>query len=335
MRVVPEVTRNSTGAPARRVRVESSRGEGGLDVSVVMPCLNEEETVAYCVKEAFSAIAKLGLRGEVIVVDNDSSDRSAEFATLAGAKVVIETRRGYGSAFHRGFEEARAEVLVLADSDGSHSFDDMERLIEPLRNGADFVLGSRVQGVVQPGAIPWLHRYVGGPFLTALLNALHGTRVSDANCGMRSITKSALTDMRLSSTGMEFASEMIIEAANRGVRIAEVPIGTAPRAGGESKLRTWRDGCRHLWLIVGRARGRAASVGLAGMAAATGLFALVLAAGLEVLGLILAAAVLSLSGGVYVFARDTGSRRSIAWIDYRLGHVGEAEASQQAPEFGA
>ena len=230
-----------------------------IELSVVLPCLDEEATVGVCVEKATQRILAMGLSGEVIVVDNGSTDSSAERATAAGARVVSEPRRGYGRALHKGLQSASGQVVVLADCDGAHDFDDMPSLLRPLANGADLVVGSRTKGHVDPGAIPWLHRYLGGPALTHFLNLLHRTRVSDAHCGMRSLRRDALDRMSLRSSGMEFASEMIIEAASLGLVIEEVPVHTARRAGGEPKLRTWRDGWRHLSLIVARAMLREAS----------------------------------------------------------------------------
>jgi glycosyltransferase involved in cell wall biosynthesis len=235
-----------------------------VEISVVMPCLNEESTVGQCVSDALATIAMLGLSGEVIVVDNASTDNSACVARAAGARVVEESLRGYGRAFIRGFEEASGSIIVLADSDGSHDLSDMERLIKPLASGQDFVIGSRIHTPPETGAIPWLHRRVGGPALTRLLNVIYRTNVSDAHCGFRAVTSSALRRLDLTSPGMEFASEMIVEAVQNGLSLAEVPVTALPRAGGEPKLRTWRDGTRHLLLLLRRANRARLPRGLTG-----------------------------------------------------------------------
>ena len=243
-----------------------------LDVSIVMPCLDEEDTVGTCVLDAWNALSRLGLSGEVIVVDNGSVDRSADKARLAGAKVVHERERGYGKAFQAGLREADGAVVVLADSDGSHDFNDLGSLLKALELGTDFVIGRRLHSPLDQGAIPWLHRRVGVPLLTNLLNSLYGTTVSDAHCGLRAITAGALRSLTLTTSGMEFASEMIVEASRNGLRLGEVPVRAAPRAGGQPKLRTWRDGFRHLLLLIRRAPLASGSAGPARLAALSGFF---------------------------------------------------------------
>lgn len=221
-----------------------------LDVSVVMPCLNEETGVATAVLEALGGIALAGLTGEVIVVDNGSSDGSTQQALLAGARVVVEPHRGYGRACSRGLTEARGRIVVLGDADGTYDFGSIPLLIAAMGEGVDLVMGNRLNSDMERGAMPWLHRRVGNPVLTGLLNILHGTSVSDAHCGLRAIRRSALAKLRLDAPGMEFASEFLIEAASRGLRMTEVPITYRRRLGGVPKLRTWRDGWRHLKLIL-------------------------------------------------------------------------------------
>jgi len=223
-----------------------------VQISVVLPCLDEAETVGQCVESAVRALSEMEVSSEVIVVDNGSIDRSADYARAAGARVVRETHRGYGRAIRSGCLAAEGQWIVLADADGSHDFQDLSRITAPLARGADVVIGSRIRGDMDPLAIPFLHRYLGGPILTFLLNLLHGSNVSDVNCGMRALTAGSFGRMSLHADGMEFASEMIIEATNCDLVVAEVPIHTSPRGGGESKLRTWRDGGRHLALIFGR-----------------------------------------------------------------------------------
>jgi len=230
--------------------VPSGAGEP-LQVSVILPCLNEAETMETCVTKATQTLRALGLRGEVVVIDNGSSDGSPEIAERCGARVVHEQRRGYGSALMRGAEEARAPFIIMADADDSYDLTDLERFVRGLEAGNDVVMGSRIRGTIVPGAMPWLHRWIGNPFLTGLLNLLFGARVSDAHCGMRAFTKDAYRRMQLQTTGMEFASEMIIKAALGNLRIAEIPITLHPD--GRSRpphLRSFRDGWRHLRFML-------------------------------------------------------------------------------------
>jgi hypothetical protein len=220
-----------------------------LDVSVVMPCLNEEGSVAHCVTQAFEGIRRAGLSGEVIVCDNGSTDGSVSAAALAGARVIHESRRGYGRAYRTGLAAARGRWLVIGDADASYDFAELAHLIRPLADGYDFVLGSRRAGRILPGAMPWLHRYIGNPVLTWLLNRLFGLGSSDAHSGMRAFTQEAYHLMVPRSDGMEFASELLIAAGRVRLRSAEVPITYHPRTG-ESKLRSFRDGWRHLRFML-------------------------------------------------------------------------------------
>ena len=221
----------------------------GVEVSVVMPCLNEEKAIGLCVEKASRALAQNGIKGEVVVADNGSTDDSVRIAKSLGARVVHEPVLGYGSAYMRGIEAARGKYIVMGDSDNTYDFSELHKFLEPLQNGYDFVMGSRLKGTIFPGAMPWLHRYVGVPILTGILNLLFRTNVSDAHCGMRSFTKEAHEKMRLQTTGMEFASEMIIKAAKAGLKLTEVPIDYYPRVG-ESKLHSFRDGWRHLRFML-------------------------------------------------------------------------------------
>lgn len=218
-------------------------------VSVVMPCLDEEKTIAPCVIKALEGIRRTGLPGEVIVSDNGSTDRSVEIATELGARVIHQPARGYGNAYRAGFEAAKGKYIVMGDSDNTYDFTEIGQLIDKLREGNEYVLGSRFQGTILPGAMPWLHRYVGNPVLTGLLNFLFGLRSSDAHSGLRAFTREAYNRMRLQTTGMEFASEMVINAARAKLKVAEVPITYYPREG-ESKLRSFRDGWRHLRFMM-------------------------------------------------------------------------------------
>jgi glycosyltransferase involved in cell wall biosynthesis len=226
-------------------------GAAGLQVSVILPCLNEAETMETCVTKAVTTLRALGLRGEVVVVDNGSADGSPEIAERCGARVVHEPRRGYGSALMRGAEEARAPFIIMADADDSYDLTDLSRFVDGLAAGNDLVMGTRIRGSIEPGAMPWLHRWIGNPILTGLLNLLFRAGVSDAHCGMRAFTKDAYRRMQLQTTGMEFASEMIIKAALGNLRIAEIPITLHPD--GRSRpphLRSFRDGWRHLRFML-------------------------------------------------------------------------------------
>ena len=218
-------------------------------VSVVIPCLNEAETIATCVRKARRAMERDGLRGEVIVVDNGSSDHSDLIAAEEGARVINETRRGYGNAYLAGFAAARGRSIVMADGDNTYDFDLVGQFVKPLEEGADLVMGSRMKGTIHKGAMPALHRYVGNPILTGILNLMYGSGVSDAHCGMRAFRREALERLDLRMPGMEFASEMVIRASKAGLRIEEIPIEYHPRLG-ESKLNSFRDGWRHLRFLL-------------------------------------------------------------------------------------
>jgi glycosyltransferase involved in cell wall biosynthesis len=222
--------------------------EPKLLVSVVIPCLNEEENIDACVAAARAAMVAAGIAGEVVVVDNASTDRSAELAAHAGARVIAEPRRGYGSAYLAGFAAARGDFIVMADADLTYDFAEIPRFVAELEAGAELVMGDRMDNI-QPGAMPWLHRYVGNPVLTGILNLFFRTGVKDAHCGMRALRRDVLDQLDLRTLGMEFASEMVIRASKEKLRIAEVPIDYHPR-GGESKLSTFRDGWRHLRFLL-------------------------------------------------------------------------------------
>ena len=226
----------------------SPAGEDEILVSVVIPCLNEEENIETCVRSALQAMAAAGITGEVVVADNASEDRSADLAAAAGARVVNEPRRGYGSAYLAGFAAARGRYIVMADADLTYDFAEIPRFVEQLEAGAELVIGDRMKNI-QPGAMPWHHRYIGNPVLTGVLNLFFRTGVSDAHCGMRALRRDVLPRLDLRTTGMEFASEMVIRAAKEGLDIREFPIHYHPR-GGESKLSSWRDGWRHLRFLL-------------------------------------------------------------------------------------
>ena len=220
-----------------------------IEVSVVMPCLNEADSVAACVEQALGAMKQAGLTGEVIVADNGSTDGSPALAEAAGARVVHVPVRGYGAAYLGGMAAVRGQFIVMGDADGTYDFELIPRFVARLKEGHDLVVGSRFAGEILPGAMPWLHRYVGKPVLTGILGLFFGQRVSDAHCGMRALTRDANGRMQLRTTGMEYASEMIAIAMRQGMRVSEIPITYHPREG-ESKLRSFRDGWRHLRFML-------------------------------------------------------------------------------------
>ena len=217
-------------------------------VSVVIPCLNEADNIEEVVRRARQALEANAIAGEVIVADNDSEDRSAELARAAGARVVHEPRRGYGSAYLAGFAAARGEYIVMGDADLTYDFNEIPRFLEHLEAGAQLVMGDRMDNI-HPGAMPWLHRYVGNPVLSGILNLFFKTGVRDAHCGMRGFRRDILPLLDLRTTGMEFASEMVIRASKAHLDIRQFPIEYHPR-GGESKLSSFRDGWRHLRFLL-------------------------------------------------------------------------------------
>jgi glycosyltransferase involved in cell wall biosynthesis len=219
-----------------------------LLVSVVIPCLNEADNIERCVAWALTTLAEHGIAGEVVVADNASDDGSAELAAAAGAHVVHERRRGYGNAYMAGFAAARGRHIVMADADLTYDFGEIPRFLSELEDGADLVMGDRMDGI-QKGAMPWLHRYIGNPVLSGTLNAFFRTGVRDAHCGMRGFRRDKLGELDLRTTGMEFASEMVIRAAKAKLDIRQLPITYHPR-GGESKLSSFRDGWRHLRFLL-------------------------------------------------------------------------------------
>ena len=217
-------------------------------VSVVIPCLDEAASIGRCVELARNVLDDNDLPGEVVVVDNGSTDGSAELAQQAGARVVHEQRRGYGSAYLAGFAAARGAYIVMADADLTYDFNDIPRFLERLEGGAELVIGDRMDNI-KPGAMPWLHRYVGNPLLTGVLNLFYDTGVKDAHCGMRALRREVLPRLDLQTTGMEFASEMVIRASKEDLAISQIPIEYHPREG-ESKLSSFRDGWRHLRFLL-------------------------------------------------------------------------------------
>ena len=218
-------------------------------ISIVMPCLNEEQTVETCVGKALAWLERSPYEGEVVVVDNGSTDRSAQLATAAGARVVFEPRPGYGAALRRGFAEGTGDWLVMGDCDDTYDFSDLDPLMQPLAEGYDMSVGNRFAGGIAPGAMTWSHRYIGTPVISFLLKMFSGLKVGDSQCGLRAFTRDALNILDLRTDGMELASEMILKSARRGLKVADVPVPYNIRLG-EAKLNTVRDGWRHLRFLL-------------------------------------------------------------------------------------
>lgn len=241
------------GAYSARLQpaVAIMRHERTLDVSIVMPCLNEVLSLEPCVRAAQQALDELerrhGLEGEVVIADNGSTDGSQALALRLGARVVNVRERGYGAALRGGFEASRGRYLVMADADGSYDFREAVPMIEALMDGASVCMGSRFKGEIKPGAMPWKNRYIGNPVLTGILNLIFRTGISDAHCGLRALTRDCYDRLGLTGSGMEFASEMVIKAALRGERMTETPATLSPDLRDRPPhLRPWRDGWRHL-----------------------------------------------------------------------------------------
>jgi glycosyltransferase involved in cell wall biosynthesis len=218
-------------------------------ISVVIPCLNEETAVGAVVDQAWEGIKASGRSGEVIVVDNGSTDRSAEVAAEHGATVISEPHRGYGSAYLAGLAQARGEYIVMGDADETYPLQELPRFVDALEAGDDLVVGSRFEGRIHKDAMPWTNRWIGNPILTGMLNVLFRVRVSDAHCGMRAVRREALPKLDLHSTGMEFASEMVFKAFRRGLAVSDLPIDYFPRTG-ESKLSRFGDAWRHVRFML-------------------------------------------------------------------------------------
>ena len=252
MRVIPHETRRQN--PLQTVSGLTVFGADELtppELSVVMPCLNEAETLESCIRKAHRWLQANGVRGEVVVADNGSTDGSQAIATRAGARVVTVTTKGYGSALISGINAARGKYVVMGDADDSYDFSDLKPFLEKLREGYDLVMGNRFAGGIKPGAMPKLHRYLGNPVLTGIGRVLFRSPSGDFHCGLRGFSKAAVAGLDLRTTGMEFASEMVVKATLHKMRIAEVPTTLSPD--GRSRpphLRSWRDGWRHLRFML-------------------------------------------------------------------------------------
>jgi len=224
---------------------------GTCELTVVLPCLNEAETLGVCIGKACASLAQLGVDGEVVVADNGSDDGSQQIARDAGARVVDVPRKGYGAALMGGIRAARGRYVLMADADDSYALDDIGAFVEALRGGADLVMGNRFLGGIEPGAMPFLHRYVGNPVLSGVGRRLFHIPVRDFHCGMRAFRRDRVLALGLQTTGMEFASEMLVRASLADLTITEVP--TVLRPDGRSRpphLNTWKDGWRHLRFLL-------------------------------------------------------------------------------------
>lgn len=218
-------------------------------VSLVIPCLNEEKSIGICVDKAKKALTSLGIDHEIIVSDNGSTDNSVAIAVDKGAMVVKEPRKGYGNAYLRGIRASNGKYIVMADADDTYDLSEIGDFITPLEEGYDLVMGSRFKGELLPGSMSWSHRYIGNPILSSILKLFFNTRISDSHCGYRSFTRGAFEKMKLKTPGMEFASEMVVNAIKEKLRITEIPIRYHPRIG-DSKLESLKDAWRHIRFML-------------------------------------------------------------------------------------
>lgn len=222
-----------------------------MELTILMPCLNEAETIEFCIREAQSYLAASGVEGEVLIADNGSDDGSQAMAEALGARVIEAEEKGYGAALSAGIAAAKGRFVIMGDSDGSYDFAHLDPFVERLRRGADLVMGNRFRGGIEKKAMPPLHRYLGNPVLSGIGRLFFRTPIGDFHCGLRGFRREAILGLRLDTPGMEFASEMVVKAALVGLRIEEVP--TTLRPDGRSRpphLRSWRDGWKHLKFLL-------------------------------------------------------------------------------------
>jgi glycosyltransferase involved in cell wall biosynthesis len=241
------MSRQAEQIPAQR----ATGAESPLELSIVMPCLDEARTLGTCIRKARASLEELGIEGEIVVADNGSTDGSREIAAALGARVVPVAARGYGNALAGGIAAARGHYVIMGDADDSYDFSELGPLVEQLRAGYDLVVGNRFQGGIRPGSMPWLHEHLGNPVLSFVGRRLFGTPCGDIYCGLRGFDREKISALELRSAGMEFAIEMVVKATMRDLRIAEVPTVLSPDAQGrEPHLKTWRDGWRSLRLLL-------------------------------------------------------------------------------------
>ena len=222
-----------------------------LELTILMPCLNEAETLSICIKKAKESLSRCGIIGEVLIADNGSTDDSVKIAEAHGARVIHVPVRGYGAALLNGIKAANSEYVIMGDADDSYDFSRIEPFIEKLRAGIDLVMGNRFHGGIVPGAMPFLHKYLGNPVLSFIGRLFFKIPVGDFHCGLRGFKRDSILGLRLSTSGMEFASEMVVRAALTGLSIAEVPTTLSPDGrSGQPHLNTWRDGWRHLRFLL-------------------------------------------------------------------------------------
>lgn len=235
------------------ISINMKKNNKNPEISIILPCLNEEQAIGSCLDQIKQVIEenklKAEINAEIIVVDNGSTDNSCKIAKEKKVKLIEEKERGYGAAYLRGFKEAKGIYIFMADSDGTYDFSEIPKFVSELRNGADFVIGNRFHGKIEKGAMPFSHQHIGNPILSAVLRLFFKTKIRDAHCGMRAITKSALEKLNLRTTGMEFASEMVIKAAKNKLKIKELSINYHKRKG-SSKLNSFPDGWRHLRFML-------------------------------------------------------------------------------------
>ena len=221
------------------------------ELSIVMPCLNESETLETCILKAQQSLKELNVKGEIIIADNGSTDGSQNIATQLGARLVNVENKGYGAALQGGIAAARGKFIIMGDADDSYDFTTLGPFVEKLREGFDLVMGNRFRGGIKPGAMPPLHKYLGNPVLSAIGRLFFHSRIGDFHCGLRGFSKVAITQMDLRTTGMEFASEMVVKATLHKMRIAEIPTTLSPDGRSRSPhLKSWRDGWRHLRFLL-------------------------------------------------------------------------------------
>ncbi len=246
-----ETKRAAVFAPQLTTELVTNVDGDAVDVSVVIPCLNEANSIGICVEKAHKAFQEVGLRGEVVVADNGSTDGSIEIVQNLGARVIPVAQRGYGSALKAGIRAARGAFIIMGDADDSYDFAEVPRFVAEWRKGSEVVMGNRFAGEIKPGAMPWHHKYIGNPGLTALLNLFFHSGIGDTHCGMRGFTREVFERMDVRSNGMEFASEFVIKAAQLGARTSEIPITLwKDKRGRPPHLRSFRDGWRHLRFML-------------------------------------------------------------------------------------